>query len=109
MHTGAIKEGQNVLLIDDLIATGGTLAAGVQLVEQVSLLSGTRCFHAVCKDDHPSLQYIHKIAPCTDYWLPLQPVCTEPELHRHLPRLPLHSSRALVDAWTICSRVYKRY
>ncbi len=35
MHTGAIKEGQRVLLIDDLIATGGTLAAGVKLIEQV--------------------------------------------------------------------------
>ena len=35
MHTGAIKKGQRVLLIDDLIATGGTLAAGVKLIEQV--------------------------------------------------------------------------
>lgn len=25
MHTGAVKPGQRVLLIDDLIATGGTL------------------------------------------------------------------------------------
>jgi adenine phosphoribosyltransferase len=25
MHTGAVKEGQKVLLVDDLIATGGTL------------------------------------------------------------------------------------
>lgn len=38
MHTGAIQKGQRVLLVDDLIATGGTLAAGVKLVEQVSHL-----------------------------------------------------------------------
>ena len=36
MHTGAIQEGQRVLLIDDLIATGGTLAAGIKLIEQVA-------------------------------------------------------------------------
>ena len=35
MHVGAVKEGQRVLLIDDLIATGGTLAAGISLIEKV--------------------------------------------------------------------------
>lgn len=35
MHVGAVKEGQRVLLIDDLIATGGTLAAGIKLMQQV--------------------------------------------------------------------------
>lgn len=30
---GAVKPGDRVLLIDDLVATGGTLAAGVELVE----------------------------------------------------------------------------
>ncbi len=35
MHTGAITEGQRVLLLDDLIATGGTLAAGIKLMKQV--------------------------------------------------------------------------
>ena len=36
MHTGAIQKGQRVLLIDDLIATGGTLAAGIKLIEEVA-------------------------------------------------------------------------
>ena len=36
MHTGAIRKGQRVLLIDDLIATGGTLAAGIKLIEEVA-------------------------------------------------------------------------
>ena len=35
MCVGAIKEGQRVLLMDDLIATGGTLAAGIKLIRQV--------------------------------------------------------------------------
>ena len=34
MHTGAVKPGQKVLLVDDLIATGGTLGAGIDLVSQ---------------------------------------------------------------------------
>lgn len=33
IHTGAIAPGQRVLLIDDLIATGGTAAAGVELIQ----------------------------------------------------------------------------
>ena len=37
MHVGAIKQGQRVLLVDDLIATGGTLAAGIYLMEKVSM------------------------------------------------------------------------
>lgn len=32
MHTGAVQKGQRVLLIDDLIATGGTMGAGIKLM-----------------------------------------------------------------------------
>jgi adenine phosphoribosyltransferase len=34
MHVDAVTPGQKVLLIDDLIATGGTLAAATRLVER---------------------------------------------------------------------------
>lgn len=34
MHEGAVQPGQRVVLIDDLIATGGTLNAGVNLMSE---------------------------------------------------------------------------
>ena len=33
VHNDSIKKGENVLIIDDLIATGGTAEAGAKLVE----------------------------------------------------------------------------
>lgn len=35
IHKDAIKPGQKVVLVDDLIATGGTMEASVKLVEQL--------------------------------------------------------------------------
>jgi adenine phosphoribosyltransferase len=35
MHTDALKPGARVLLIDDLLATGGTSAAAVALVQKL--------------------------------------------------------------------------
>jgi adenine phosphoribosyltransferase len=35
MHTDAVKAGDRVLLIDDLIATGGTMMAGKKLLERL--------------------------------------------------------------------------
>ena len=35
MHTDSIKPGQKVILVDDLIATGGTIEAAAKLVEQL--------------------------------------------------------------------------
>ena len=34
MHIDGIAEGASVLMVDDLLATGGTMSAGCQLVEQ---------------------------------------------------------------------------
>jgi len=34
MHVDAIKPGEQVLLVDDLIATGGTAEAGIKLIER---------------------------------------------------------------------------
>ena len=34
MHVGAVRAGQRVLLVDDLIATGGTMGAGIKLMQQ---------------------------------------------------------------------------
>ena len=35
IHKDAIKKGQNVLLIDDLLATGGTIKANLELIEML--------------------------------------------------------------------------
>jgi adenine phosphoribosyltransferase len=35
MHQDAIEKGQNVLIIDDLLATGGTVKANIDLVEKL--------------------------------------------------------------------------
>lgn len=35
IHKDAIKKGQRVLIIDDLLATGGTIEAAIKLIEQL--------------------------------------------------------------------------
>ncbi|MGD0644831.1 MAG: adenine phosphoribosyltransferase [Candidatus Bathyarchaeia archaeon] len=35
IHEDAIEQGQNILLIDDLLATGGTVKANIELVEKL--------------------------------------------------------------------------
>lgn len=44
LHEDAIKKGQKVLIIDDLLATGGTVKAGIKLVEKLGgVVVGVAC------------------------------------------------------------------
>ena len=44
MHVDAIGEGERVLLIDDLVATGGTASAAIDLIEEVGGRVADACF-----------------------------------------------------------------
>ena len=58
MHTSSISEGDNVLLIDDLIATAGTLKAACKLVEKV----GGKVANIGVVIDLPDLKGAEKLA-----------------------------------------------
>lgn len=51
LHTDAVKTGDQVLLIDDLIATGGTMMAGKKLLERL----GARVMEGAAIVDLPEL------------------------------------------------------
>ena len=51
LHTDAVKKGDRVLLIDDLIATGGTMMAGKKLLEKL----GARVVEGAAIVDLPEL------------------------------------------------------
>ncbi len=44
MHIDALKPGARVLLVDDLLATGGTMRAGIKLIEEVGGVPVSCCF-----------------------------------------------------------------
>jgi adenine phosphoribosyltransferase len=51
MHTDAVRAGDRVVLIDDLIATGGTMLAGLRLLERL----GARVIEGAAIVDLPEL------------------------------------------------------
>ncbi|KAI3777364.1 hypothetical protein L1987_47164 [Smallanthus sonchifolius] len=52
MHIGAVQEGERALVIDDLIATGGTLCAAISLLERV----GVNVVECACVIELPDLK-----------------------------------------------------
>jgi adenine phosphoribosyltransferase len=64
LHTDAVKAGDRVVLIDDLIATGGTMMAGKKLLERL----GATVVEGACIVDLPELGGSQKLR---DAGLPL--------------------------------------
>jgi adenine phosphoribosyltransferase len=60
MHEDAIKAGQRILLVDDLIATGGTAAAAVELIREVGA-EVVECAFVVALPDLGGLERLEKI------------------------------------------------
>ncbi|XVE70182.1 hypothetical protein DITRI_Ditri10aG0052100 [Diplodiscus trichospermus] len=52
MHVGAVQAGERALIIDDLVATGGTLCAAVRLLERV----GVHVVECACVIELPELK-----------------------------------------------------
>ncbi|EXB43795.1 Adenine phosphoribosyltransferase 1 [Morus notabilis] len=52
MHVGAVEAGERALVIDDLIATGGTLCAAIRLLERV----GVEVVECACVIELPELK-----------------------------------------------------
>ena len=57
LHTDAVKAGDRVVLIDDLIATGGTMMAGKKLLERL----GAQVLEGAAIVDLPELQGSQKL------------------------------------------------
>ncbi len=57
LHTDAVKPGDRVLLIDDLIATGGTMMAGMKLLEKL----GAQVMEGAAIVDLPALGGSNKL------------------------------------------------
>ncbi len=58
MHTGAVRKGERVLVVDDLIATGGTAAAALKLLKAAGADIVEACFLV----DLPDLRGAERIA-----------------------------------------------
>ena len=52
MHKDSIKPGQKVVIVDDLIATGGSVEAAIKLVEELGGIVVKVCFpHGACRPE----------------------------------------------------------
>lgn len=60
LHTDAVKRGDRVLLIDDLIATGGTMMAGTKLLQKL----GAEVMEGAAIVDLPELGGSEKLRAC---------------------------------------------
>jgi len=60
MHVGAIEAGQKVLLVDDLIATGGTAEAAVELLRAVGA-EIVECAFVIALPDLGGVQRLEKL------------------------------------------------
>jgi adenine phosphoribosyltransferase len=67
MHVGAVEPGQRVLLVDDLIATGGTAEAAVELLRDVGA-EIVECAFVVALPDLGGVARLEK-AGCPVHWL----------------------------------------
>lgn len=57
MHVGAVESGDRALIVDDLIATGGTLCAAIRLLERV----GAQVVECACIIEIPELKGREKL------------------------------------------------
>lgn len=69
IHTDSVRPGQRVLLIDDLIATGGTMVAASRLLQRL----GANTVEAAAIIDLPDLGGSQAVR---DTGLPVYTVCT---------------------------------
>ena len=67
VHVGAIKRGDRVLLIDDLIATGGTAEAAVELLRELGA-EVVACRFVVALPDLGGIERLEKLG-CAVEWL----------------------------------------
>ncbi len=67
MHVGAVAPGQRVLLVDDLIATGGTAEAAVELLNEVGA-EVVECAFVIALPDLGGIRRLEKLG-CRLHWL----------------------------------------